>query len=281
MFLLYGHLREQVPQLLQRLTMALSGINRPNYLQVWARKTPNWQHILIEALAIIRANHILRRLGLDLDYVHVEFSPTLPDIQTRIHPIVKWLHYLCEQLKPAETRLLIDGITDKFPQHKLRNNTTPIEPYLEMWLLMWMSPSTGTLVDVGTWSFGEGAQTHCRLDDILQAMKTSSNERLLSLYDRLKQAQVRFNHMAEFQTMSNTHILTERTLNGQPSDGDTTLMKSSPANANHPEWALLRQRSVGSMDEVAFKDRYRMRSDRVGYALIINMEKFHVTEVHI
>lgn len=306
LFLLNAHSQESSHLLLQRLTVALhSQSYATNYLQVWARFTSDWARTLVEALAIVQSNRVLRKLGLDTDVIsELDILPRRPDIVRRIHPIVKWLHHICEHLNASETRLLINVVCAKFPdeRYRLRNIPEPTERYLEMWLLVWLSER---LIDVGDWAPGASSRNrkiHCRLDAILIGMKTSDDAKLASLHHRLESAQIRFNctsmNVITFEPKTKEMMEKQKAVSEkqkglseqQLDDGDATVssvslrresiplknnvfLKSSSANSNCGV--------VDSIDVDDDSDRYKIRTDKVGIALIINQDTFHKTNVSL
>lgn len=302
LFLLNGHSPETSQLLLQRLTISLHAAadeSYPtNYLQDWARTTADWARILVEALAIVQANRVLRRLGLDVNVIaDLDLLPRRPDIGTRVHPILKWLHFICEQLLPEDTRILINSVCEKFPddRYRLRNipAPTPTERYLEMWMLVWLAER---LVEAGDWApnaSSRNRKVHCRLDAMLIAMKTSGNAKLLSLHHRLESAQNRFNctsaNVITFDPKSKEKEMKVRAgeqqmralSEQQLGDGDGGLSCLS-SGIQRPAIVSSKSGSKNKMkDDEDDRDRYVIRSDKVGIALIINQDTFYVTKVYI
>lgn len=206
--------------------------------------------------------------------------PQRPDLSFKIHPIIKWLHFICEQLIPSEVALLVKCVCDKFPddRYQLRNIPEPSSSYLEMWLLVWLSER---LVEAGDWSptgSSRNRKIHCRLDAILVAMKSSGNAKLQSLHLRLEMAKNRFN-------CTSSNVITfdpkKKTLSEQQlGDGDTTTQFSSSSSGGRTAIQMPNATPKTNYDEDD-DDRYVLRSHKIGIALIINQEKFHVTKVKI
>lgn len=118
-----------------------------------------WKLILIEALCVVKCNKCLRKLGLNIEDLREQFLPDRPETNLYIHPILKALYYICEQLLPAE----VNNLTRKIEISQSRTINTK---YFELSLLYWLSDR---LIDVGDWSQTEpdGRIIHCELKAIL------------------------------------------------------------------------------------------------------------------
>lgn len=289
LFLLNGSAQETSQLLLQRLIVALHAPSyATNYIQEWARTASDWPRTLVEALAIVQANRVILRLGLDGDVINtLDLLPRRPDIASRVHPILKWLYYICEQLIPDDTGVLITFVCAKFPdeRYRLRNIPEPTERYMEIWFLLWLSER---LIDVGDWAPNASARNrkiHCRLDAILVAMKTSGNATLMSLHHRLESAQIRFNctttNVIGFDPKSPEKLreINEKRKSAreqQLGDGDATY---SSVNSGIVGPNTTNIYSNDSNEDTDDGDRYTIRPHKIGIALIINQDTFHMTKV--
>lgn len=96
-----------------------------------------WRDILLEGLCIIQAKTTIGKLGLNYDDLEQRFLPLNPHNSLFIHPIVKLLYLVCEQLTVTEAKQLIDRITSKYASvrdFKYRDNGERLEIYLMYWL---------------------------------------------------------------------------------------------------------------------------------------------------
>lgn len=59
---------------------------------------------------VSQCNHVIVKLGLDLDKVTLFYYPNRPEIVTHIHPIMKLLFLLCQKLALAESEKLLEKI---------------------------------------------------------------------------------------------------------------------------------------------------------------------------
>lgn len=268
LFLLCGDTRTGAQFALERSIVACYsssiGINTSSSsgsttLAEWARSAcdggttedsaSSWATKLCEALCIVRCHAILRRFGFDLDALWTHFLPHLPDYQVAVHPLLKWLYHIGEQLRPEQTRRLIDAVLDDTNNDR-RYRLRPLlsvqpERFLELWLLLWL---TETLIAVGTYVPGAPARERTEHPDLavvvraLQAAKGDIQQQQLG--ERLNAARIRFDFTSE-------NLLR----GGGAKKATTTEPRSSPTTAA--------------------TDRFRVRRSHAGYVLIVNQERFH------
>lgn len=138
-FLLFADSKTNAQFILQKLLIISSARDAstdilPNYSKL---NQNNWKHFLVEALAIIKANKILRKLGFCLSEVRTHFLPHIPEMSLHISPIVKVLYSMCDMLTPIEAGNLILEIRETIgPQDHLRFYDFE---YLEVFLLDWIT----------------------------------------------------------------------------------------------------------------------------------------------
>lgn len=276
---------------LQRLLVSMHpGVNLgTDFLQEWARSTVNWAPKLIEALTIVRADSCLRRYGIKVDGATERYMPRRPDIaEHNVHPILKWLAYLCEHLLPVDTQQLIETVCGTNPDERYRLRRLPAgqspERYLELWLLHWQSER---LIAVGDYALGADTRrraNHCNVDVLVQALMTVSkvDDRLRTLADNLRQAQIRFNFTSEgFIQPSGDKLKKKSVASLNEEDGAEDAAADASAagaptksvqSAKSPSVTLTSatDKCIASADD----DRYVVRSTHAGFALIINQTKF-------
>lgn len=273
---------------LQRLLVSMhAGVDLgTDYLQEWARSTANWAPKLIEALTIVRADACLRRYGIEMDSATERYKPRLPDIaEHNVHPILKWLAHLCEHLLPGDTQQLIETVCGANPDERYRLHRLPAsqspERYLELWLLHWQSER---LIAVGDYTPGADTRrraSHCNVDVLVHALLAASkvDDRLRTLGENLRRAQIRFNFTSEGYIQPGGDKLKKKgAASTNEEDGavdagtDTVPPSKSVQSAQPPAVTLTsaKNNNVASIDD----DRYVVRSTHAGFALIIDQTNF-------
>ncbi|KAI8120580.1 Caspase-8 [Lucilia cuprina] len=151
-FLLYGDDRTRSQFILQRLiilaqhpptgkglTAGVTSLATSDVLRNYAKLNPqNWKLHIVEALAIIKAKRVLRRLGLSWLEIYHQFLPHVAEISVHIHPLLKALYVLAERLTPDQANQLIHYINTKYQtdtQHLRFYDCS----YLEVFLLNWLN----------------------------------------------------------------------------------------------------------------------------------------------
>lgn len=144
-FLLFGDQHALATYILQRL---LALIRAPpadqlhsDLLRQYAQTNPaNWRGHLIEALCIIDARQVLRKLGFSWEELRLHYLPHVLELTLHVHPLLKALYTICEQLTIAESGRFVLDINDKLARR--RTSSEHDEPlrfydssYLEIFLL--------------------------------------------------------------------------------------------------------------------------------------------------
>lgn len=80
----------------------------------WSRRSDDWSAILIESLCVAQCNHVILKLGLNLNKLTLFHYPTRPEIATNVHPGIKLLYLLCERMTTSESVLLLARIKNRF-----------------------------------------------------------------------------------------------------------------------------------------------------------------------
>lgn len=188
LFLFYGDTPNANVIVQKLLIGSFAPTARTTYLEEWAHqlKSDQWRHIFIEGLATIKANRIIRKLLLHTQDIHERYMSHIPDANLFIHPILRFLYYVCEQLVQSDATNLIYKISTNWPDARLTGFNNP--KYLEIYLLHWISKS---VISVGDWTLGE-RQIHCNVQPILDCWKESDTN--YDLKSKLEIAKNRFNY---------------------------------------------------------------------------------------
>lgn len=138
LFLLCADDRSKYQRLLQQLVVLASDKTKEtDLLRPWAKERTDWKPILLESLCVIQAKRVIHKLGVDNSELEITFVPQNVYTSSHIHPIVKLLYYVCEQLTVEQTRKLITSIQNKYPS--VRNFLyTDNGEHLEIYLLNWL-----------------------------------------------------------------------------------------------------------------------------------------------
>lgn len=179
------------------------------------------------------------------------------EVNLYIHPILKGLYSVCEQLDLSEAKLLIDYVNRK--ECKSAINFTD-EKYLEVFLLHWLSE---LIIQSGEWSRVKSKRNvFCKVDAILAFLDANNKPKLA---EQLRRMVVRFN----FSSNNVTSI--DRKKNVTDDDG-----QEGKQNANASP--LDDQKRFNNHSENGSDDRYLVRYETAGYALIINQIEFYRDE---
>ncbi|EDW78460.1 uncharacterized protein Dwil_GK16170 [Drosophila willistoni] len=149
-FLLFGDQFSNGAYILQKL-LALARhheIERRQHdsdiLSQYAKTNPEfWREHLIESLCIIQARRVLRKLGFNWAELRAHYLPQIIEITLHIHPLLKALYVICEQLTEHQSGRLVLDITDMLARRLGPNNMgDPFRfydfKYLEIFLLDWI-----------------------------------------------------------------------------------------------------------------------------------------------
>lgn len=268
-FLICGYDKNYAKVATQQLT--IGSFNEQStattFLYDWLNKIPNWKDTILEALCIIQAKHILHKLGLNYNELYVNYLPDINETQLFIHPVLKCLYKICEQFLPEQTKNLILYIQKMYPvanELKFTNYN-----YLEIYLLHWISES---LIDIGEWQPGKMKENvrvqFCNVEPITQFLKQNEFN---SLYDQLKNISIRLN----FTT--NNIINKDKNNKEKLKEGKNKLSNEKDNNNNICDDIKIRNffNDGKSIDEnLTNYDRYLIRKESIGYALIINQMEF-------
>lgn len=191
--------------------------------------------------------------------LHERFlSPTNAEINLYIHPILKGIYCICEQVEPNEAKLLIEHVNGSdCGKHQI--NFTD-EKYLEVFLLHWLSE---LVIEAGEWSFVKSKRNvFCKVDVILEFLDSHKPD----LAQQLRRIIVRFN----FTSHNVTSVDRKKTVTDD--DGHDDEVKQ-----NGKVSLLDDQKSFSKIPENISDDddRYRVQQQTAGYVLIINQITFY------
>lgn len=146
MFLLCADDRRQYKIILQQLiVLSFDQTKETDLLRTWAKAKVHWKNHLLEALCIIQAKSIIRKLGLIYTDLEQHFLPANHYTSSHIHLIVKVLYFVGEQLTIRQCKKLIDFMTQKYPS--IRNfEYSDNGEHLEIHLMNWLWEN---IIDIG------------------------------------------------------------------------------------------------------------------------------------
>ncbi|EDV92202.1 caspase-8 [Drosophila grimshawi] len=252
-FLLFGDSHGHATYILQKLLALMrspqSEQMHSDLLHQYALNAnpTHWRGHLIEALCIIDARQALRKLGLNWPELRLHYLPHVRELALHIHPLLKAMYHICEQLTITQSGRLILDLNEKLTRHK--QNNEPLHfydaDYLEIFLLDWLT------------------HRHLRLGDI---NAVGSDVQLLIEY-------FKFNDLKSLATLLietvNSGAATQAADNTLPVEAvakeekDAVAVESDAA-ANAPTAALDR-----------CPNALQVRRKNAGIMLIINQQRFH------
>uniref|UniRef100_W8AV04 Caspase-8 n=1 Tax=Ceratitis capitata TaxID=7213 RepID=W8AV04_CERCA len=255
-FLLFGDDRTNAEFALQKLlilsnTHKTGGCGGADLLSKYISVNPrNWRAQLVEALAIIGARRVLRKLGFDWNELHQHYLPHIGELSLHIHPLLKALYRVCERLKPAQAGQLVLRVNEqrKGSDDHLRFYDFA---YLEIFLLDWISRRIIIL--------GDRVANGADVDVLLEFFKFNDMDALKTL---LIETIV---NNAEKGGMRNTTADQISTDNKAAASGSQQIYKPVKESATST--------SIRSCD-LTISDRYEVRRERAGILLIINQLEF-------
>uniref|UniRef100_A0A1B0GLN8 Caspase-8 n=1 Tax=Lutzomyia longipalpis TaxID=7200 RepID=A0A1B0GLN8_LUTLO len=165
--------------LLEKLITAFK-INRIGRLEdtkiitPWARSDPDykWREHLVEALAIVKSNKVLKKLGFELSDLQETYHPHIDEFSVHVHPILKILYRMCEKMPRNGRQRLIQHIRNDCQD--FINVGVDAEDFLEIYFLSWIQLK---IISIGDKS-GLGAQ----IDKVLEFLKVNEMD---EFYDKL------------------------------------------------------------------------------------------------
>lgn len=138
MFLLCADDRRKYQTILQQLiVLSFDQTKDTDLLRTWSKCNIDWKNHLLEALCIIQAKCIIRKLGLIYRDLEQRYLPENHHISSYIHLIVKLLYFISEQLTTKQCHQLVEYMKHKYPIVRnfiYSDNGEHLEIYLINWL---------------------------------------------------------------------------------------------------------------------------------------------------
>lgn len=229
------------------------------FLHSWAseiqKTNSKWRDILLEALCIIQAKAIIRKLGLNYNDLEQRFLPLNPYNTVFVHPIVKLLYFVSEQLTVLESRQLIDRTVSKFKiceNFKYTDNGERLEIYFMYWLTEDVLSIGRKTATIGNSIDEPKLQFPCNLEPIVEFLKQNEKDALKEIVSAVCR---QFNSTRIAPTDRPTICTDEN----RPIDMDYTScnFKGKNIQPNNTEHS------------------YKIRKLNAGIVLIVNQNMFH------
>nr|XP_036676405.1 caspase-8 isoform X2 [Drosophila suzukii] len=150
-FLLYGDDHSDATYILQKLlAMTRSDIRQSDLLMQYAKSRPEtWKRHLVEALCIVGARQVLRRLGFRWHELRMHYLPHINGIALHVHPLLKSLYKICEELSLAQSGRLVLDVGEKVVRQQAGDPLRFYDhTYLEVFLLDWLTRRCIRLGDI-------------------------------------------------------------------------------------------------------------------------------------
>ncbi|KAH8235644.1 hypothetical protein KR032_004647 [Drosophila birchii] len=256
-FLLFSDVDADAAFILQKL-LAMAGGNQrqpSDLLTQYSKSRPDiWRRQLVEGLCIIGARQVLRKLGFRWADLRLHYLPHIAGITLHVHPLLKSLYRICEDLTMAQSGRLILDVGERVARQQAEAGD-PLRFYdtsfLEIFLLDWLTRRCIRLGDLNA---------------------TGSDMQLL--IEHLK-----FNDMQE-----QAKLLID-TINSNAQDipaaaAAASVAPAAPSAFKSETLADSQQAAPGTASAPATSaprrgDSLQLSRDNAGIALIINQQMFH------
>lgn len=255
----------------------------------------NWRATIIESLAIVRSKRVLRKLGFYWNDLRTYYLPHITQLTVNVHPILKVLYMLCEQLTSKQTESLINYIHQEYFNNRLKREVQlefNDRHYLELYLLYWISQRLITIGD-----------RHCQgtnLQPLIDYFQTFQLDKFKSLLLDTTKYNMSGNFAKQMNlTESSTPLGKIRIVEGlskdQTKNNNDTL--NSPNFENNDDDDVRISNSSSSIPDRVYKlirlfkrissdnssalthniniDRYSVKYSSAGYFLLINQSEFY------
>ncbi|XP_020806282.1 caspase-8 [Drosophila serrata] len=245
-FLLFSDVDADAAFILQKLLAMAAGDRQQSsdLLTQYSKSRPDtWRRQLVEGLCIIGARQVLRKLGFRWSELRLHYLPHIAGITLHVHPLLKSLYRICEDLTMAQSGRLILEVSEKVGRQQAGAGD-PLRFYdtsfMEIFLLDWLTRRCIRLGDLNA---------------------TGSDVQLL--IEHLK-----FNDM-----QAQAKLLID-TINSNAQDsqipGPGSVTPAAPLAIKSETVADSQQASTSSTG-----DALQLSRENAGIALIINQQKFH------
>lgn len=157
--------------------MAAADRRQPSdLLTQYSKSRPDtWRRQLVEALCIIGARQVLRKLGFRWQDLRLHYLPHIAGITLHVHPLLKSLYRICEDLTMAQSGRLILEVSDKVARQQAGAGD-PLRFYdtsfLEIFMLDWLTRRCIRLGDIN--ATGSDVQLlieHLKFNDLQEQAK--------------------------------------------------------------------------------------------------------------
>lgn len=279
-FLLYGRERSHSEFILQKLLVlsknppkgkgtlvAVNGAVQAgsDILQKYATINVNtWRLHIVEALAIIKAKKVLRKLGFGWQELQDHYLPHIPELSIHIHPLLKALYNVCERLTIVQASRMVIKINEMHLPQESQQFRFYDYSQLEVFLLFWM---TQRIVFIGDQNL-EGVNVQI----LLSYFKLNEMDSAKSiLVDTI-------NHNSQHEVPGYVPVAAGNNASVNPVDETN---KDSGAIMDSLEMISdeLAQLNVGveeqQQEEIDSTERYVIRREHAGFIVIINQSEFY------
>ncbi|KAH8420441.1 hypothetical protein KR009_010323 [Drosophila setifemur] len=257
-FLLYGDDHTNASYILQKLlTLIRADWQESDLLVQYAKSRPEtWRRHLVEALCIVGARQVLRRLGFRWQDLRLHYLPHIGGLTLHVHPLLKSLYTVCEQLNLAQSGRLVLDVSEKVARQQAGSGD-PLRfydhTYLEIFLLDWLTRRAIRLGDID--ANGSDVQLlieHLKFNDLQEQAKL--------LIDTIN-SNARDEDQQQHQPAAALAIKQEPSTGSQQEDSSSCAPSTACDAA--PSTTARRRNAIQLMREKA------------GIALIINQRQFH------
>ncbi|XP_013105770.1 caspase-8 [Stomoxys calcitrans] len=287
-FLLYGREKTTSEYILQKLIVlqqnppkgkgnfGLAGSS--DILRKYATiNNTTWRVNIVEALAIIRAKKVLRKLGFSWQELHDIYLPHIPEVNVYIHPLLKALYKISERLSIAQAGRMVIKINETYLRHESQNLRFYDYGHLEVFLLFWM---TRDVIAIGNQNL-QGADV---LNLISYFKQNDLDSMKAVLVDTINHNSVHGNYRRATNNTSNTvadNVVQSAAGNAvgrqETEDKDSGAVMDSRDMSLSAEHMQPQPNGFPRTDHEDFDctERYVIRKQQAGYVLIINQSKFY------
>ncbi|KAH8366599.1 hypothetical protein KR084_005956 [Drosophila pseudotakahashii] len=253
-FLLYGDDHSHATYILQKLlvmTRSDSDFPQSDLLQQYAKSRPDtWRRHLVEALCIVGARQVLRRLGFRWQELRLHYLPHVGEVALHVHPLLKSLYRICEQLTLAQSGRLVLDVGEKVARQQAGDPLRFYDPtYLEIFLLDWLTRGSIRLGDIN--ASGSDVQLlieHLKFNDLQEQAKL--------LIDTIN------SNAPEVAPPPSPSLAIKRET--QPDSPQASSRVSTGSAA-----------SLSSASSFRRRNALELSREKAGIVLIINQQKFH------
>ncbi|KAM8719906.1 hypothetical protein ACLKA7_006029 [Drosophila subpalustris] len=267
-FLLFGDQHAHATYILQKL-LALARSPpaeqlNSDLLRLYAQTNPSrWRCHLVEALCIINARQVLRKMGMNWEQLRLQYLPQIQEISLHVHPLLKALYFICEQLTIAQSGRLVLDINEKL------NSTESLRfydfAYLEIFLLDWLTRRHLRLGDIQT--IGSDVQLlieYFKFND-LQSLATL----LIQTYNCNAKAQVNKSECESDAQQVETVTVAKLPKTSTSVATDISSANLPLVNSNGVDYTQQQKQQQQRSDAL------QVQRENAGILLIINQHSFH------